>query len=310
VDSATKSSAAGWTGSSTDAPPIRATVYAGRWPNIPAVEFPGIPNGTFSPTTSALITGATEAVLIDAQYLKDDVRDLGDLIERTGKKLTTIYITHAHQDHYVGFGPLLERFPGAKCVALPHVVEAIKESMDMQTEQWKLLFGDACVTAGPVPEPMEGHTIYVDGSPLNIIEVKQADIHPTTIVHIPEIDVVVAGDSIYNEIHAMLGFATPAEWQDWLETVDIVENLKPRMIVAGHRRPDGDDHAVDRMIAQTRSYIKDFAAAYEIAKDAEELISTMVAKYPYHGNLWTLQFSAMGAMMLRDSGASPADITA
>jgi glyoxylase-like metal-dependent hydrolase (beta-lactamase superfamily II) len=228
--------------SPTDAPPIRATVYAGRWPNIPAVEFPGIPNGTFSPTTSALITGATEAVLIDAQYLKDDVRDLGDLIERTGKKLTTIYITHAHQDHYLGFGPLLERFPGAKCVALPHVVEAIEASMDMQTEQWKLLFGDACVTAGPVPEPMQGHTLYVDGSPLNIIEVKQADVHPTTIVHIPEIDVVVAGDSIYNEIHAMLGFATPAEWQDWLETVDVVESLNPRMIVAGHRRPDGDDY--------------------------------------------------------------------
>jgi glyoxylase-like metal-dependent hydrolase (beta-lactamase superfamily II) len=268
---ATTSSATRSTGSSTDAPPIRATVYAGRWPNIPAVEFPGIPNGTFSPTTSALITGATEAVLIDAQYLKDDVRDLGDLIERTGKKLTTIYITHAHQDHYVGFGPLLERFPGAKCVALPHVVEAIKESMDMQTEQWKLLFGDACVTAGPVPEPMEGHTLYVDGSPLNIIEVKQADIHPTTIVHVPEIDVVVAGDSIYNEIHAMLGFATPAEWQDWLETVDIVEGLKPRMIVAGHRRPDGDDYAVDRMIAQTRSYIKDFAATCQVSVPRQPL---------------------------------------
>jgi glyoxylase-like metal-dependent hydrolase (beta-lactamase superfamily II) len=251
-----------------------------------------------------LVTGATEAVLIDAQYLKDDVRDLGDLIERTGKQLTTIYITHAHQDHYLGFGPLLERFPGAKCVALPHVIEAIKDTMDMQTEQWKMMFGDSCVTAGPVPEPMDGHTLFVDGSPLNVIEVKQADIHPTTIVHIPEIDVVVAGDSVYNEIHAMLGLSTPAEWQDWLETVDVVESLKPRMIVAGHRRPDGDDYAIERMIAQTRSYIKDFAAAYEVAEDADALVSAMTAKYPYHGNLWTLQFSAMGAMMLRENGAS------
>ena len=144
------------------------------------------------------------------------------------------------------------------------------------------------MTAGPVPDPIDGHTLYVDGSPLNIIEVKQADIHPTTIVHIPEIDVVVAGDSIYNEIHAMLGLSTPAEWQDWLETVDVVESLKPRMIVAGHRRPDGDDYATDRMIAQTRSYIKDFAAAYEVAEDADALVSAMTAKYPYHGNLWTL----------------------
>jgi hypothetical protein len=33
----------------------------------------------------------------------------------------------------------------------------------------------------------------------------------------------------------------------------------------------------------------------------------MTAKYPYHGNLWTLQFSAMGAMMLRENGATAAN---
>ncbi|WP_369227896.1 MBL fold metallo-hydrolase [Streptomyces sp. R39] len=281
--------------------PLRATVFVGRWPKVPVEEFPGIPSGTFAPTTATLVSGATEVVLIDALYLKEDVQDLGDLIERTGKKLTTIYITHDHADHYLGFGPLLERFPEAKCVALPHVIESIKETMQMQTEQWRLLFGDACVLAGPVPDPLEGHTLYVDGSPLQIIEVKQADIHPTTIVHIPEIDVVVAGDSIYHEIHPMLGLSTPAEWQDWLETVDVVERLRPRMIACGHRRPDGDDYAVDTMIAQTRAYLRDFAAAYEVAKDAEELVATMTAKYPNHGNVWTLQFSAISAIGRRDA---------
>src|SRR6185312_2626411 len=107
----------------------------------------------------------------------------------------------------------------------------------------------------------------------------------------------------------MLGLSTPAEWQDWLETVDVVESLKPRMIAAGHRRPDGDDYAVEQMIAQTRSYIKDFAAAYDVAADADELVAAMTAKYPNHGNLWTLQFSALSVMMARDGGASPADIT-
>jgi glyoxylase-like metal-dependent hydrolase (beta-lactamase superfamily II) len=297
------------TETNSPAVPIRATVFVGRWPNIPAEEMPElIPSGTFSPTTATLVSGATEVVLIDALYLKEDVQDLGDLIERTGKKLTTIYITHDHADHYLGFGPLLERFPEAKCVALPHVIESMKESVEMQAEQWKLLFGDKCVIAGPLPDPIEGDTLYVDGYPLHIIEVKQADIHPTSIVHIPEIDVVVAGDSIYNEIHPMLGLSTPAEWQDWLGTVDVVENLEPKMIVAGHRRPDGDDYAVDTMIAQTRAYIQDFAAAFEGAKDVEELVTAMVAKYPHHGNVWTLQFSAANAIGVRDTGVSISDI--
>ena len=289
--------------------PIRATVYVGRWPNIPAVEVPGTPTGKFSPTTSTIISGATEAVLIDAQYLKDDIRDLGDLIERTGKTLTTIYITHPHADHYLGLGPLLERFPDARCVALPNVVEEMKQTMELQDLQWGLLFGDACVKGGRLPEPIEDRTLYVDGSPLHIIEVKQADINPTTIVHVPAIDVVVAGDAIYNEIHAMLGLSTPQQWHDWLNTVDIVENLKPNMIVAGHRRPDGDDHAVDAMLSQTRSYIKDFASAFESAKTAEDLVATMTAKYPHHGNPWTLEFSALNVIALRDGGALLTDLS-
>jgi glyoxylase-like metal-dependent hydrolase (beta-lactamase superfamily II) len=286
------------------APPIRATVYVGRWPKIP---WPEIPDSTFPPTTATLLSGPTEAVLIDALYLKDDVRELGDLIERTGKSLTTIYITHAHADHYAGLGPLLERFPDAKCVAMPHVVEAMREGKELHTQQWEALFGDACVTPGPLPDPIEGRTLYVDGSPVSIIEVKQADIHPTSVVHVPEAGVVVAADSIYNEIFPMLGLSTPEEWSNWLETVDLVESLNPRMIVAGHRRPDGDDYAVETMIAQTRSYIQDFAAAFEVARDAEDLVSIMLGKYPHHGNLWSLQFSAASVFQFRESGVKAAD---
>jgi glyoxylase-like metal-dependent hydrolase (beta-lactamase superfamily II) len=306
VDIDTHSPSAG-SGSTPGVPALRATVYVGRWPQIPH-DWPEMATGTFSPTTSAIVSGPTEAVLIDAQYLKDDVRDLGDLIERTGKKLTTIYVTHAHPDHYLGIGPLMERFPEAKCVALPHVVEAMKENRDEHRQQWAMMFGDACVVDDTLPDPIKDDTLYVDGSPLKIIEVKQADIHPTSIVHVPAIDVVVAGDAVYNEIHPMLGLSTPKEWHDWLETVDLVEKLNPRMIVAGHRRPDGDDHAVDTMIAQTRSYIQDFAAAYEVAKDADDLMATMTTKYPHHGNFWSLWFSATSAIGLRNTESSAAEL--
>lgn len=121
---------------------------------------------------------------------KKTSRISGDLIERSGKRLTTIYLTHTHADHCLGFGPLLERFPEARAIALPHVVEAIRDTMEQQRVQWDLLFGDACVTPGPHPDPLEGHTLHVDGSlVVEIIEVKQADIHPTTVIHVPDIGV-------------------------------------------------------------------------------------------------------------------------
>ena len=43
----------------------------------------------WSPCASTLVTGETEAVLTDTVHIKSDVRALGDMIERTGKRLTT-----------------------------------------------------------------------------------------------------------------------------------------------------------------------------------------------------------------------------
>lgn len=292
-------------------PRVRATVFTGRWPKVPFEEMPDlIPTGTFPPTTATLVSGASEIVLIDALCLAQDVQDLGDLIERTGKRLTTIYITHAHFDHYFGIGPLLERFPEARCVALPNVVEAIKTTLEEQLGQAQILFGDACVSPGPMPSPLEGDTLQVDGAILKVIEVKQADIHPTSIVHIPEIDTVIAGDAVYNEIHPMLALSTPSEWQDWLETLQVIEDLQPKVIIGGHRRPDADDHAVETMLSTTRSYIRDFADALESAESIEALVGAMMQKYPHHGNVWSLMFSAASAIGVRDGGMSVVDAVA
>ena len=71
----------------------------------------------WSPCASALVTGETQAVLTDTGHIKSDVSALGDMIEQTGKQLTTIYVTHGHLDHYLGTGQLMQRFPGARPVA-------------------------------------------------------------------------------------------------------------------------------------------------------------------------------------------------
>jgi glyoxylase-like metal-dependent hydrolase (beta-lactamase superfamily II) len=57
---------------------------------------------TYSPTSSTLVTGERDAVVIDTQFIVAEVTALGDLIERSGKRLTAIYITHAHGDHCLG----------------------------------------------------------------------------------------------------------------------------------------------------------------------------------------------------------------
>jgi glyoxylase-like metal-dependent hydrolase (beta-lactamase superfamily II) len=281
---------------STEATPqtaVRPLVFTS-----PAHEVMG-GRGTFSPTTSTLLVGRSESVLVDAQYIDSDIAALGDLIEETGTRLTTIYVTHAHADHYLGIGALVERFPGARPVALPGVVEAIKETLDVQAGQWSAMFGDAAVKPTVLPEPMDGDVIDLEGTELRVIEVGQGDIRPSTVVHVPAIDTVVSGDVVYNQIHAMLGLTGPDEWGEWIESVNRVESLRPTTIVAGHKKPEASDQDVQAMLDGTRSYIADFADLAQTAKDADELVTGMLAKYPAFGNPWTLKFSA-GAWFSRD----------
>jgi glyoxylase-like metal-dependent hydrolase (beta-lactamase superfamily II) len=271
---------------STGANDLRAEVFIG--PFLPFEQG----GGTFAATTSTLVTGSSEAVLIDAQHIREDVAALAEFIGRTGKKLTTIYVTHGHADHWYGAGDLLATFPEARVVATAPVVEYINKAGEIEAQQWAAMFGERVSKATAVPEILDGLAIDLEGHELHIIEVGQGDIHPSTVVHIPDLEAVVAGDVVYNQIHAMLGLSSPKGWERWLQSLDAIEKLSARMIVAGHRKPESSDYEANRMLDETRSYISDFAEGAQRFDSADELVQSMKSKYPDLGNRWTLHFSA------------------
>ena len=155
-----------------------------------------------------------------------------------------------------------------------------------------MFFRDQVAQSGAVPEPLDGLTLEIGGRQLSIVEVGQTDISPSTVVHIPELDVAVAGDAVYNEMHAMLGWSGPSGWERRLQSVDTIEKLDPKIIVCGHRNPESSYHEVTRMLDETQSYISDFAQGAQSLASAEELINLMESKYPDCGSRWTLHLSA------------------
>jgi hypothetical protein len=88
---------------------------------------------------------------------------------------------------------------GARPLATPGVVEAIEATLDVQAGQWSAMFGDAAVKPTVLPEPMAGDVIELEGAELRVLEVGQGDIRPSTVLHLPGIATVVAGDVIYNQ---------------------------------------------------------------------------------------------------------------
>ncbi|PRZ44312.1 glyoxylase-like metal-dependent hydrolase (beta-lactamase superfamily II) [Antricoccus suffuscus] len=256
-----------------------------------------LPNGgIFSPTTSTLVMGPREAVLVDTAYMKEDVARIARRIERSGRHLTTIYITHGHADHYFGIEWLLKRFPDARAVALPSVVADIEKTHAASSKQWHDYFGDDTMQTTVFPEPLGSEALTVDGAELLPIDVGQADIDPNTILHMPAIDAVIAGDVIYNGINPFLAASGASEWPLWIESVDKVAALKPRIVVAGHKRADLPDNDIEASVGATRAYISDFIAGVEKCTDSRELVARMQQRYPDYGNPSALILSAVLAI--------------
>jgi glyoxylase-like metal-dependent hydrolase (beta-lactamase superfamily II) len=86
-----------------------------------SAQSPSAKRSGFDPITSTLIFGEYDAVLVDAMGTVSEAKALADWVVLHNRKLETIYITHAHFDHFDGLSVLLNRFPGhmrsAECPA-------------------------------------------------------------------------------------------------------------------------------------------------------------------------------------------------
>jgi glyoxylase-like metal-dependent hydrolase (beta-lactamase superfamily II) len=249
--------------------------------------------GTFSPTTSTLITGATEAVLVDAQYREADVDELVRRIKASGKTLTTIFVTHGHFDHYFGLEMLLSHYPDARAVASPPVAAYIARTIAAERESAKAFFGGHALDNTVVPDAVDDGVLRLDDAELHVIDLEQADISPTAIVHIASIDAVIAGDAIYNGVNPFLAVSGPAEWPKWVASVDQIAALNPTTVIAGHKALVRSDDA--GCIDETRDYLTRFIDFFETSSDSRELVRRMTELYPDHVNPSALVMSAVTA---------------
>jgi glyoxylase-like metal-dependent hydrolase (beta-lactamase superfamily II) len=88
---------------------------------------------TWPATTSTLISGEHDGVVVDALVTTGASQELADWLVTTGKNLTEVYITHAHGDHFFGLNTVLDKFPKARAVALPELVPLLAEQA---TPEW------------------------------------------------------------------------------------------------------------------------------------------------------------------------------
>jgi glyoxylase-like metal-dependent hydrolase (beta-lactamase superfamily II) len=248
--------------------------------------------------TVTLVYGERDAVLVDTFLSVQHSKELVDWIAETGKNLTTIYITHAHGDHFFGLKLLLDRFPNAKAFATASAVAAMQKQItpDFIKSFWEPRFPGQVPSQLVVPEVLEGTTLFLEGAELNVVELGHTDTTHTTALHVPSIGLVISGDAVYNNTHPYLAECDENARGEWLRALDKIEALRPKAVVAGHGVLDPD--SCPSHIQGTRTYLNDFNATLPTASTALDLYQKMLALHPNRvnpGSLWATARVLKGA---------------
>jgi glyoxylase-like metal-dependent hydrolase (beta-lactamase superfamily II) len=264
---------------------------------------PGYSRRGWAPTSSTLITGQRDAVLVDTFITEEEAIALGDWVETSGKTLRTIYITHGHGDHFFGLGALLERFPTARGIATPNVISVMRKQLEPAwlDNFWRARFPGQIAEKLVTAEPLQSGGFDLEGQRLEAIEVGHTDTDHTTVLHVPSLGLVVAGDVIYNRVHPYLSESDPAGRRQWLQAIEKVAALRPTAVVAGHKRPGMADDP--RIIEETADYIRDFDRLAEKATDARQLWDLMKELHPNRMNPAALWNSCMAEFRRRPQRA-------
>lgn len=187
---------------------------------------------------SVIVMGKTDAALLDAQWtLSNAHRVIAEILE-TGRNLKTIYVTHAHPDHYFGLGHIAEAFPEARVVALPSVSRTINKQFFGKVEHWEEVIGATNVPRKTVElKPLNENFFELEGHRIEIIPALMGDMYNNTSVWIPSIKTLYGSDVLFNQAHPFTCELTDEDRKQWLKDLDRLESLSAEVIIPGHQKP-------------------------------------------------------------------------
>lgn len=243
------------------------------WKNLPAG-----PKGFFR--APVLITGASEAVLIDGGFTYSDGRVVADAIKATGKKLTTIYVSQADPDYYFSLKPIKEAFPEARVIAASDTVAAINGNVEKKLAVW----GPQLKENGPqtladvvIPKAFDDKKLTVDGETIEIVDAE--GLANRRYLFVPSLNAVFGGVMIFAGVYVWTADSPTKEQRAaWIANLDKIAARKPAIVVPGHMTPDAPTDLSG--VAHTKAYLVAFEEELAKAKDSAALKSAMEARFP------------------------------
>jgi glyoxylase-like metal-dependent hydrolase (beta-lactamase superfamily II) len=231
--------------------------------------------------SATLISGETDAVLIDTGFTRADALRIAAMVLDSGKTLRTIYISQADPDFYFGIEVLKQYFPAAQVVATQATRDKIEASLQTKLQVWGPRLGANAPQRVPLPEALSDTELLLEGQALEIRGLEGAAPH-RSYLWIPSLRAIVGGVNVFAGLHAWTADTQSIEARAaWIQTLDAMTALDPQIVVPGHARLGAAQDA--SQIAYTRAYLTRFESELATAADSAGLINAMQQAYPNAG---------------------------
>ena len=116
-----------------------------------------------APSTSLLLSGVADAILVNAQFLRGDAAQLAHTIAASGKRLTTIHISAAEPQAYFGLGVPQQAFPQADILA-----------SGTRVAHWGGILKHNAPRCIVLPQPYEGDCLQLEGRHIALRQLEAA----------------------------------------------------------------------------------------------------------------------------------------
>jgi glyoxylase-like metal-dependent hydrolase (beta-lactamase superfamily II) len=240
---------------------------------------------------SVIIEGTHEVMLVDAQLTKASAGKVLQEIRETKKPLSIIYITHEHADHFLGLEVFKEAYRGVRIIANSAVTDRINKVYQEKVGKWKKILGSGATSRVVAIEKFDGNFIEFENSKIELLKDVQGDTDENTMLWIPGQRILIAGDVLFNNMHAYTAETDSKARGRWLNSLNKIRELKPSVVVPGHSEvgaPLDASTAVDF----TENYLLAFEEELKKAKDPDSLINTMKERFPSADFLLALERGA------------------
>jgi glyoxylase-like metal-dependent hydrolase (beta-lactamase superfamily II) len=223
-----------------------------------------------------LVETDSGVVAVDGLLTVSAASEMRSALDRLGKPLHAVLLTHSHPDHYAG---LVEIVAGndVPIVAPQGVIDTITADDAMKDQIVGPMFGDEWPTNRVFPNTpiRDGESLTFDGVKFTVIDLGPSESpHDSPWVLGDDERVVFLGDQIYDHKHCYLADGFYAEW---LENIEMLRERfsDDAVFFVGHGGPVRDD-----MWDWQRRYIETFTDAVGDAdwSELESARATVVAQ--------------------------------